>query len=541
VFTTHDPGDDSASLLADAINLYIPDPASGSGAFARPGFSLLNSADQLGISASRRGQGVYTHISADGTAYSFVVVGGKLYRVDSTLTTFTDVTPAGITITSASGSRVFFESFADELIVTDGTNRPWRGTNLASTPITGTYIDFDGAGTAWTAFGRPTVYGGCLFFILGTVDSVGARNDIAWSEPASPTIGYQQTNYDNRWTVAQTSASPIFAIVGTNTGLYYFREQSIGRIAGDVGPNLETTHTHDAVSFKTGTTLPGTVQLFGDTIYFCDAIGRPHRFELGGRPEPIWLQMRTIADASAVGFPLVSQQTATAALDPSLDIYLVAIWSSASASLASPTEMYAFDAKTGVYMGRWQIGAGMFIDCLGVLDENNGRGAVVVLGSKAVSGEAGYAWALNSLTAPGSILTEEDGDFLVTEDEGYTLSSEGTEELWLDNGEVPTIQAKTHRLGFSPDQATVVDRVVVVAGSDAPMSASITTPNTSAEALGTATPGASVNESFRGVWGAAQSGRDVAITVAPTTATEQWSVDVVEITGLAVPVGPEEW
>ena len=37
------------------------------------------------------------------------------------------------------------------MVVTDGVNRPWVASNLSSTPITGTYIDFDGMGTAWVA------------------------------------------------------------------------------------------------------------------------------------------------------------------------------------------------------------------------------------------------------------------------------------------------------------------------------------------------------------------------------------------------------
>lgn len=540
VLDTHDPGDDRQDFLADARNLYIPDPARGSGAYQRPGFSLQNSASQLGQSSSRRGQGIYTHIAADGAQYRFIACGGKIYRVDETLTVFTDVTPVGPTITSAAGSRVFFASHGDKLVVSDGTNRPWLGTDLASTPITGTNIQYDAGNSAWSAYGQPVVYGGALFVILNAVGGTSRRGDISWSEISDPATGYEQTNYDNNWTVTQTTAAPLFVLVPTNVALYYFREDSIGTIQGAVGPDLETQSTHDAVAFRVGSILPSTVVYFGNAIFFCDSVGRPYRLVVGEKPDPIWLQMRRRVDESSAGFPAVTQQTASATLEPTLNIYVAAIWSPQAASTQPCTELYAFEGHTGVYSGRWSIGAGMDVDCVGILEDQNGRAALVAVGSKTVGGESGYIWVLQSLIGAGSPLTEEDGDVLLTEDEGFLLGTEGTEQVWEDNGEVPTISATTHRLGYSADGSLLIDRAVAVTGSLAPCSVSAETPNTGGTAIGTATPAASEDDTYRMVWGPNVMGRGVELTVSPTTADTQWALHGVEIDALLVPAGAEE-
>lgn len=135
---TGEPYDDgSDALAADASNVYLPDPETGSGAYARPGFTTTNS---MTVTASGNGQGVYAHTALDGTVYNFLAAGGKIWRQSTTLTTApVDVTPTNVII--ATGKFITFTSLAGELIVNDNVNKPWRGTNLSSTPITATVIE----------------------------------------------------------------------------------------------------------------------------------------------------------------------------------------------------------------------------------------------------------------------------------------------------------------------------------------------------------------------------------------------------------------
>src|SRR5690606_22099470 len=129
-----------------------------------------------------------------------------------------------------------------------------------------------------------------VFFILQTVEGVAARTTIAWSEPNQPGVGYQQTDYDNAWTLTQTSADPLYALAATNDALYYFRAFSIGAITGAPNVNFQNTATHDVVSGNVGCVESSTVRTFRNYVYFADAQSRPYRFAMGGAPEPIWQQ-----------------------------------------------------------------------------------------------------------------------------------------------------------------------------------------------------------------------------------------------------------
>src|SRR5262245_4103729 len=85
---TVEPFDDTPDLFVDATNLFIPDPLGGSAAFSRPGFGLLHNKQPLLTSeVPFRGQLVYTHIAVDGTAYNFLVMAGRLFRVSNDLAT----------------------------------------------------------------------------------------------------------------------------------------------------------------------------------------------------------------------------------------------------------------------------------------------------------------------------------------------------------------------------------------------------------------------------------------------------------------------
>lgn len=540
VWNTTDPFDSQKNKLIDARNIYIPDPENGSGVYARPGFVLANNG--AAVSSGKRGQAIYTHFDVDGNATNFCVLAGKLYRVDPTLSMFTDVTPVGVTIDNGATTRVYMASMGGVMAVTDGVNRPWYASNLSATPITGTYIDFDGMGTAWVAFGPPRVWGGSGFWVLTSYNSVGARLDIAWSEPNDWTAGYQQTDFDNRWTLEQTGTDPIYALAGTNVALNYWRQRSIGAISGTVGPDLATTATHDAVSTNVGTQAPQTIIQFGDAIFFCDVIGRPYHFTPGSAPKPIWHQLRTLIDSSAAQYPLVSAITATAAFEPTLNLYCVAIWSPRPGSQAAPVEWQCFDAATGLYMGRWSIGPtaiGVSVDCMGTFLDGFGRGTLVVLGSATSGGATGYCWSMNSLSGTPDLLATEDLVVLTTED-GVELTIEGQPAVWTDDGEIPLRNIKTDRMGYAEDIIWLYDQATVLTGNESPISIELQTPNDLGTVEATPTPINSDDGIYRSVCGLDLQGRGAQVTVTPTTADDQWSVHRCDLIGVPSLAGVDD-
>lgn len=544
VITTTDPFDDATEMLYDAVNMYLPDPSGLCGAYSRPGFAL-QTPSPLNSGGTFRGQGVFTHVDINGTTSNFCVIKGKLYRADGTFTNFTDVTPAGATISALAASRVYGVQFGNEFVVTDGVNRPWIMTNMTATPVTGTEIQYNAASDAWSAYGKPTVYGGSLFFIVNKVLTVFKRSTIAWSNPANAATGYQQTNYDFAWTLFATGINPITAIQGTNTGLYYGTQNSIGEIVGAVGPNLQSTSTTAAIAVNVGMAIPQSVVLFGQTVFFADNNGRPWMLPPGGQPVPIYLQMRAVFDATATaGFPSVILQTLTASFEPSFNKYLVAIFPSSSSNSGPCVEMHSFDARSGKYEGRWIVGTGAQIETIGIFLDQNGRGTLIVLGSLlppdgTTLAAGGYIWAMNGVTAIGDSLTQEAGSFLTTED-GVFLTTEGNAANWLDNGAVPQISVATNRIGYSASHLHHCDRVTVVVGSQAPVTISVETPATTTTVQAVPTPVTANDDMYRAVAGADIVGRGLVVTVSPTTATGQWSVQRIDVDVTRSTANPDE-
>lgn len=545
VRNTIDPFDDDPSVLYNARNIYIPDLENGSGTYQRPGFTLLNGGNAIYTSGSAfRAAGGYCHTALDQTAYNFVVEGGHLFRVDQTLSVFTDVTPVGVTIDSGISTRVKFVSLAGVLVVSDGVNRPWIATNLASTPITGTYIDFDGAGVTWSAQDI-TVYSGAIVVLLKVFDGIAARTDIAWSAPGDPATGYQQPTFDYRWTLEQTGSNPIFAIHGTNIGLYYWRQRSIGLATGALGPSFQTSHTDDAVADNVGTQTPQTIIGFTDRIFFTDSIGRPQMLPLGGTVQPIWLQMRSEVDSASVSFQSVTAITSTAAFEPTLNLYLVGLWSPQATSQSPVSQWFAFDAATGIYLGPWSVvsatGGQTAVETLCTFSDNTGRSVLMVFGSKATApATGGYAWSFNALLGTPDVFETEGGTLITCEDLTTHLTTEGQDEVWMDNGVLPPISITTARLGYSSDYVWNVDQATVITGTDSPVSVTLQTPTTAGTVEGTPTPSASADGTYRCVVGADTQGRGTQVTVSPTNGDAQWSAEQVTLVAVASLAGPED-
>lgn len=547
VFFTDDPFDGEPTDLQNSRNTYIPDPSSASGLYNRPGFRLYNNGDPVLTSATPfRGQCIYTHFDTNATAFNLCVMGGRMFRVDPTLTDFEDVTPVGVTIDASETTRVYMASMNGVLCVSDGIHRPWTAGPLDASPLVGTYIDFDGLGTTWSAFGAPVVFGGSGFFILNQVNGVPARLDIAWSQPNDWTTGYQQTDFDNRWTLEQTGSTPIFGLAGTNVALYYWRERSIGAISGTVGPDLATTATHDAISQNVGTQAPQSIVQFGNVIFFIDVTGRPWSFTLGSAPVPIWQQLRGLVTSAQTGYPAITAQVATGAFEPTLNLYCVGIWSPSPGARAAPVEWQVFDANTGNYMGPWSIGStaiGVSVDCLGSWIDSNGRPTFVVLGSAVPGGAHGYAWGLNALHSIPDILTTE-GDTLptleLTTEDGKLLTTEGQPDVFGDNGDLPLIAPQTARLGYSTSLTYLFDQTTVITGSQSPVRIAVQTTTTPETVEGTPAPTRSFDGTFRLVAGTNSVGRGASVTVSPRDVSSQWRLDRIEVVAIPSLAQPDD-
>jgi len=228
-----------------------------------------------------------------------------------------------------------------------GTSALATGTGGNPASATNYYAPF----TVWTAYGPPVIYAGSVFFVLKTVENgLPARSSIAWSEPNQPTVGYQQTDYDNVWELTQTGSDPLYALAATNDALYYSRQHSWGALAGTPNINFQNTASHDIVSGNVGCVSPRSVQVFLNYIYFADAQGRPYRFAVGGSPEALWTQARQYFDENVTTLTAQAvEASALSVVEPNLNVWVLAL-----PGLTGPDTPLIFDAMTGTYAGQWE-------------------------------------------------------------------------------------------------------------------------------------------------------------------------------------------
>lgn len=392
VRNTLEPFDEPNFLLQDAQNGYLPDTQDGSGYYARLGFQLLNNGSRIFGTDPFTGQAVYAHTDLSDTTYNFIAFGGHIFRVSADFSTFTDVTPS-ITISGAVTTKIKMLSLGNNLIVSDGVNRPWIASNLASTPITATHIQYNAADNPWAATDM-TEFGGSVFFALNNVNGVSRQFDLAWLEPGQTNLGLEQTNFSDFWTMAQTSNDPITAIHGTNVALFVFRRASIAKVVGSVGPNLQSTATVDAVAKNVGTVAPHSVFQFGDTIFFADLYGRPMSIDVYGQPVELWQQLRERSDTSLVenASPDVVALKCLTGFDAVHNLVVM---------LDNPNlvpQLPVFSAETKVYMGGWTITSNNVwtAEAIGNLVDTNGARRLVIIGPSDADARSGYVWLQRS-------------------------------------------------------------------------------------------------------------------------------------------------
>jgi hypothetical protein len=301
-------------ILAAAMeNMYPKDAAVGAGIFARPGFLRTHTGALAAVEIQAIGQLSKT----DGTEVTWALAGGQLYAYNwatnswgSPVVTTANFTTA--TVTVATNVRVFSTQFVDNVIFSDGTNRPfmWDGTSGAAglTDLT----------NAPVAYGKPVVYYAKLFFIKAT-----ERSTIVWSEENDPNVGYEAGGYNNAWTLGQTDQDELFALIPTNEALYYQRQFSTSAIWGQVTPNFQTTGVREAVSQTVGTASPGGWVVVGSRVYFLDALGRPQVIEEGsGLADPgPWHHARLLSEGVTKSKLIIGQ----AIYSPDLDLVLFGV------------------------------------------------------------------------------------------------------------------------------------------------------------------------------------------------------------------------
>lgn len=519
------PYTNAAKYLLSATNGYFRDAAGLSSWLARPAIVTTNPSAQIGT--GQPGQGTHAHVDpATGTIYRFFAVDGKLYRSDSALATFTDVSPVGITIDNSLQTRVAFLSVGASMVATDGVNRPWVASNFASTPITGTYIDIDGGSGAWSAYGKPTIYEDSVMFITATVPSGSAvepRVGFVWSEPNQPAVGYTQSGYADFWNMIQTGSDPLYCILGTNSGLFLWRKDSITVATGTPSINFSSTASRDARGDAIGSVSSFAVALFGSNIFFVDAYGRPWMMPLDGDPQPIWQQLASLVATASTAILADLPYTAIGAIVPELNRYIVAIWR--GAPITNPVSASVFDGSTGAYDGEWNyngVSGQIGWDVVDVqLDSTGNRVLCIVGGASGTGGRGGYVALLKPLAA----------------------------NVWQDSPVTQVAQLRTERIGYSVSSVMSCDHANIVVRSPETMvgispltpygevAISAVTPVVQPGSPITPFPGE--DRAVIGMDGTAT--RWVSFAIAgPANPTKQWGLQRIEIFGSTSLAGPDD-
>lgn len=548
VRTTTEPYDDAAlgDYAQDAANVYFRDPTLLSGAQYRPGFATVRpSTGNVAL-----WQGLHEITLANGTIVNLVVQAGKIYRLSGagSFSTAIDVTP--VTPVIDTSAKVGLATLGDSIVVTDSINTPWVGTNLTSTPITGTVIPINSAGDAWSAFGPPTVYQGSVVFITNTTPAgsdAQPRRSIVYCEPELPLIGYTQSGFSDFANLIEEDGNLLYAILGTNVGLYYWRLESIGFLSGPLF-SFTTTPTADAVSMSVGTTAPFSVQIFGQNIFFADAFARAWMLPLRGSPQPIWKQMASLIpqQLAMVGLPSILTN-AYGAIVPDLNLYALAAYevqvaeSGGGSASAPPNTLFWFDGLTGNYCGRLNVGVGgldssnapisMNVDVIGQLRDAFGVPVFVALGAWWDVGPTLTATLLASLKY-----------VMAVSPASKTWNDTNTGALFSPGSVAPAISITSSRLGYLAGVVYNADLGEVITMSPDPFTVSVQTPYVANAIEVTAvTPNASQDGTYRTPLGFdICAARGMQFTIAPTAATQQGGFQRIEVSVSASKAGPED-
>lgn len=198
------------------------------------------------------------------------VIGGALYTVGPTgvpaaFVSGATITGAGATLSTTNG--VWGIEYNKQLVLHDGANAPFMvSTAGVVTPLTN---------APTSVYGNPAVYYAKLFFIKAT-----DRVTIVWSEENAANTGYEAGGFNNAWSLTQSGKGNLYAILGTNEALYYWRQTSLGAIRGAVTPDFTAAGVHDEVSRVRGS-VSGSPLVINHVPWFVDQSGVVCRIQGG--------------------------------------------------------------------------------------------------------------------------------------------------------------------------------------------------------------------------------------------------------------------
>lgn len=332
-----------------AVNMCPLDPINGGPYVRRYGdyyIAPTNATTVQWVGVFRRRGGFLNVIVQDGEILTFAVSGGGgAWSKDVTTANFAT---AGITFSTT--ALVYATTYNNYLIINDGVNRPfaWDGTagaggltSLANAPS--------------KVYGAPSVMAGKLFLIKNVAASSADRDTIVWSEENSFT-GFEAGGFNNAWTLTQQGAGPLYAIYGTEGGLYYFRANSIGFIRGAVTTDFSAAATRDNVSNSVGTVCPGGVTLAGQDIWFADSRGYPHYIPPGGQPIPVWQDIADFLlplDQYSGNAPLFQGSDLTALQVTSVPYVSGVLYSFRKLNVGYAIDHYMYNVDTHRATARW--------------------------------------------------------------------------------------------------------------------------------------------------------------------------------------------
>ena len=238
-----------------------PGRAAG-GVRQRPGFTLQYQTG--GIPYDGEVQRQIDFRKRAGTLYKVVIAGGEIYDHDTKVIDSSDLSGAGITLNTT--GIVYCLVFQDELIVSDGTNKPfmWDGT-------IGGGLTLLANAQAW--YGQPTIHAAKVFAIVAA-----NRGRFVWSEEGDATIGYGTSPYDNNaWDFIQTSNDHLTGLLGGNEALTVIRRDSITQVFGTVDEEFQSGATFDTISETTGSQSPAGIGRYAKTWVLFDSNRLPRR------------------------------------------------------------------------------------------------------------------------------------------------------------------------------------------------------------------------------------------------------------------------
>ena len=253
VKNTTEPFDDTPEYVQDAFNGLFENPADGSGFYARPGVTVLNASSAIGATSTTSfGNEVYTHTQTDGTLLTFAFSAGKMYRLTSTFEqsqTPTDVTPANVTFRA--NGFIYCTSLGGKLIVSDETAKPMLCTNLTSTPVTATPIEYGTPATLLSRGSSDTKVANATFInTAGTVAANAVGTTLA--------AGTIPTNKWGVYGVTYTGSTYTVTAGAANFTTGYATEAlAIAAVPAVTGAPLTFNLGYFTVQTKIGTTFVG--------------------------------------------------------------------------------------------------------------------------------------------------------------------------------------------------------------------------------------------------------------------------------------------